>query len=123
MARQRITVSGAAGNQVPPVGLYEHQGPSLIVGWEDARNEATDVFAQRIDPSGVVAWTPDGRADIDRGQPTGQGLDAAGHVGSRAGVVRVWDDDRNMATGTDIYAAKVGLNGVLSVSPQGFSIE
>ena len=119
-----VTVSGAAGNQVSPVGTAASLGGPVffVVAWEDARNGASDIFAQRTDPSGAAVWTPNG-------VPISTAANRQGQVSmvlapfDVVGAILIWEDDRNGATSTDIYAAKVGHNGVLPVTLQGFGVE
>jgi hypothetical protein len=119
-----VTVSGAAGNQVSPVGIPLSVGGPLffVVAWEDARNGASDVFAQRIELSGAAAWTPNG-VPISTAANLQAQVSMVGTIFDVVGAILVWEDDRNGATSTDIYAAKVGLNGVLPVALQGFAVE
>ena len=42
---------------------------------------------------------------------------------SPTGAILVWEDDRNGATNTDIYAAKISATGVLPVLLQSLTIE
>lgn len=118
-----ITVCGAIGNQVSPAGEFVNQpfAPLVIIAWEDARNGAADVFAQGVDASGIL-WTPDGVPISSASNRQGQ-ISIMSVISPFAAAVLVWEDDRNSATTTDIYAAKVGTNGVLPVALQGFSVE
>jgi hypothetical protein len=118
-----VTVCGATGNQVSPVAVRYYSGPLFIVAWEDSRNGAADIFAQGIDSAGSVVWTPDG-------VPISTAPDRQARISMRVaqsalipGALLVWEDDRNAGTATDIYAAKVGLNGVLPVSLSTFRVE
>jgi hypothetical protein len=117
-----ITVCGAAGNQVAPVAV-DANVIETTVAWEDARNGAADIFAQGISPlSGAVLWTPNGVA-ISTAQGRQARISAISAASAPAGTILVWEDDRNGATTTDIYAAKVATNGALPITLQRLSIE
>ena len=115
-----ITVSGAAGNQVSPVATSV--GTAVIVAWEDMRNGPADVFAQGIAATGVVQWTPNGVPISTAGNRQGR-ISAVLAPYSPTGAILVWEDDRNGATNTDIYAAKISATGVLPVLLQSLTIE
>jgi hypothetical protein len=120
-----ITVSGAAGNQVFPVATSPSgQYPArVIVGWEDMRNGAADIFAQGIALTGATVWTPDGVPISTATNRQGQVSSARSGGSEFPGAVFVWEDDRNGATSTDIYAASISVTGVLPVLLQTFAVE
>jgi hypothetical protein len=117
-----VTVSGAPGNQASPV-VIASAFPSAIVAWEDARNGPTDLFAQRVSSSGTGLWATDGvpistAANGQRRVRLFVPLDSG-----FPGAILVWEDDRNAGTGTDVYAARVAVTGVLPVTLDRFGVE
>jgi hypothetical protein len=115
-----VTVSAAPGNQISPAVVPSDSG-SAVVAWEDARNGPSDVFAQRIAPSGAALWTPDG-------VPVSTAANGQRRVRLQLSpfsvqTIMVWEDDRNAATGTDIYASRVSQDGTLPVTLERFSVE
>src|SRR2546428_1134 len=116
-----VAVSAVSGNQRRPVISTSGFG-FPTVAWEDARNGAADIFAQGISPAGVALWTPDG-VPISSA-PNRQGrLSILSVLYPVDGAVLVWEDDRNAATTTDIYAADVSRTGVLPITLQSISID
>lgn len=116
---QRVDVSGnplwtvdgvavclEANDQTDPRIVSDGAG-GAIVTWEDARTSTNfDIYAQRVDASGVPQWTTDGVelcvADFNQHNPTiaPDGVN---------GAIVVWQDHRN---GTpDIYAQRVDDSG------------
>lgn len=87
----------------------------VIVAWSDARNATTfyDIYAQRINSSGVAQWTANGVVvcTATRGQ-------YYPHMTSNGagGAIVTWDDDR--ATNSDVYAARLTAAGA---TPDGAS--
>ena len=79
-----------------------------FIAWRDGRTGWPDIYAQRVDASGVIQWTADGkaictgtfRADSPKIVADGSG-----------GAIIAWGDFRNGQA--DIYAQKVDASGVL----------
>ena len=76
-----------------------------IISWPDFRNGGADIYAQRVNGSGVVQWTEDGVVICDAAdwQQTPRLVsDGSG------GAIITWDDYRS---GRDIYAQRVNGSG------------
>ena len=119
-----IAVSAAPGSQLAPAAAVPFSDFGLAVAWEDRRSGTGDIYAQRLQTSGAIAWTPDGVpvSVVPNAQRRVRIVPAA--TPSQPGLtVMVWEDDRNPGTGTDIYASRVAPNGTLPVLLQGFSVE
>jgi flagellar hook capping protein FlgD len=80
----------------------------VIVAWTDRRGSSADIYAQRVDASGVARWGPNGlpvcMAAFDQTRPS-ICSDRAG------GAVIAWQDLRS-AQDSDIYAQRVSAGGV-----------
>ena len=79
-----------------------------IIAWQDDRGGSLDIYARRVNASGVPLWTLDGVAisTAVSNQVTPQlGSDDAG------GAIITWRDNRS--GGEDIYAQRVSGSGVL----------
>jgi hypothetical protein len=101
-----VAVCTAAGDQTAPVIGSDGSGGAVIT-WQDARSDAGDIYAQRIDASGAVRWTAGGVAlCVAAGTQTSPAIVADGAGG---GVV-AWQDFRNGAN-YDIYAQRVSGAG------------
>ncbi len=94
------------GAQQYPDVIPDDAGGAIFV-WEDNRGADTDLYVQRVNPSGVILWTPTGvpvcttggRQAIPEIAPDGQG-----------GAFIVWEDQR--AANGDIYAQHLDASGV-----------
>ena len=105
-----VAISTATGNQKNPVITSGPSGAATIA-WEDSRIDASyDIYAQRINSSGVAQWTANG---IAVGAATGAQLvsDISG-IGSGSEVILTWQDYRDGST-PDIYAQKINTNGLV----------
>jgi type IX secretion system substrate protein len=110
-----VTVCPAAGDQ----GITAHMsvaaasdgaGGACVV-WVDKRTDAQgDLYAQRVDPSGAVQWTAGG---VPLCAVTGAQLQPAIVPDGTGGLTAAWQDDRSSGTtGIDLYAQRIGGDGV-----------
>ena len=94
------------GRAAPSSGVPDGMG-GVIVVWEDLRRGETDIYAQRLNSSGVPQWTPNGvpvcAAEGAQSYPV-LVTDGAG------GVIVTWQDHRG-GTDHDIYAQHVLTSG------------
>jgi hypothetical protein len=79
---------------------------SVIVAWEDRRNGYGDIFAQRIDAGGHVAWAENGVAVCTDSQPQYEPLLVTDGSG---GAIIMWTDLRLGLDG--IYAQRLNTAG------------
>jgi hypothetical protein len=114
-----VTVCGAAAGQLFPAALADGAG-GIIVGWEDGRNGANDVFAQRLSATGAALWAADGRP-VSTAAADQSGVSVA--TDGASGGIFAWADSRNPGTGIDVYAAHVNAAGELPVMLERFTIE
>lgn len=90
-----------------------------VISWEDGRVSGFDIYAQRIDATGVAQWTTNGVAVCaasgaqDR---TGTASDGAG------GAIVVWQDRRAGGSNYDIYAQRISSAGVAQWTTDGIVI-
>ncbi len=94
-----------AFNQFEPV-IASDGSKGAIVAWRDVRNGNSDIYAQRIDSTGVVSWTSNGvalcTASFDQTVPV-IASDGAG------GAIVAWQAARSGVA--DIYAQRAGAAG------------
>lgn len=89
-----------------------------IISWQDERNGAYDVYAQRINVAGAVQWTTDGvpvcteagHQSFPKVAPDGSG-----------GAVIVWYDERAV-TNVDIYAQRINALGAVQWTTNGVAL-
>jgi hypothetical protein len=114
-----VAICSAIDGQYKPIIVSDGSG-GAIIAWYDQRNSAanTDIYAQRINASGTVQWTPNGVAICaavdNQSQPT-IASDGSG------GAIIAWNDYRS-GTNSDIYAQRINATGVLQWTVNGVSI-
>ncbi|MFX0132806.1 MAG: hypothetical protein ACFFDN_04080 [Candidatus Hodarchaeota archaeon] len=80
-----------------------------IIAWQDGRSGINyDIYAQRIDASGVPHWGNNGTPICTQ---LGAQLQQQIHPDGVGGVVISWSDGRNGANRDDIYAQRVNSEG------------
>lgn len=127
---QRVTAAGATQWTVDGIPVCDdpaEQGPfvaipdgsdGVILVWADSRNGARDIYAQRVDASGVPQWTADGTP-----------LCAAAHEQNKpvaipdgsGGAIIAWHDVRN-GSNADIYAQRIDASGVAQWTVDGIGV-
>jgi len=112
-----VTICTAAGNQTYPQITVDGSGGAIIT-WNDYRAGDYDVYAQRIDNSGIVKWTANGvtisTAASDQNSPQ-IASDGSG------GAIITWYDYRSGAN-SDIYVQKVDNSGTVQWDADGKAI-
>jgi FlgD Ig-like domain len=119
---QRVNGSGAlqwATDGVPICTASGDQGGLLIVSdgaggaimsWQDARGgAATDIYAQRVNGSGVAQWTGNGVALSASANTQDNPVIASDGSG---GAIVCWQDQRAAVGAYDIYGQRVNAAGV-----------
>lgn len=119
-AANGISICNLPGHQLEPQSVSDGLGGSIIT-WEDERNgnNNSDIYAQRIDTSGVVQWTTNGvllcNATDNQFIPK-ISIDGAG------GAIITWTDLRNGSQNWDIYAQLINKSGVVQWTTNGVII-
>ncbi len=127
---QRINVSGVV--QWIPTGvalctaIFNQSYPKIIsdgfrgaiVTWEDVRNGNSDIYAQRINASGVVQWPVDGVDLCTAANVQQLPVIVSDGVG---GAIVTWADYRS-GTNYDVYAQKVNALGYIQWPSQGVAL-
>jgi hypothetical protein len=112
-------ISTPANDQHSPTIISDGSGGAIIT-WMDYRSDVAtaDIYAQRINSSGVVQWTADGvaisTATYDQYTPTITS-DGSG------GAIITWYDFRS-GTNWDIYAQRINSSGVVQWTADGVAI-
>lgn len=110
-----VLLCGAAGDQTSPT-LCTDGSQGALVAWEDRRGGIADIYGGRVDGAGSPQWSPDGVPVCTA--PTDQ-MSPSIHADVTGGAVLAWSDGRTVANGFDIYAQRIGLDGVVQWSPDG----
>ena len=107
-----VIVCNVINSQYSPV-ITEDGAGGGVISWHDLRSGGTyDIFAQRIDGSGVRQWTPDGVQFTDL--PSSSQWFPAIAPDAGGGAFVSWQDDR-YTTASDVFIQHVGASGVLLV--------
>jgi len=123
-----VSISTAAERQWYPQLVSDRAGGAIIT-WEDWRGgswEISDIYAQRVDASGVVLWTING---VPISTAAEHQLYPQLVSDGAGGTIITWEDGRN--GNNDIYAQNVqedgslggisGDGGVLALAPKIFT--
>lgn len=114
-----VAICTATGNQGAPQIISDGSG-GAIIAWPDYRANASyaDVYAQRINSSGVVQWTADGVAiSVQTFNQTNPQLLGDGS----GGAIITWEDNRD-GQSYDIYAQKINSSGVVQWTANGLPV-
>ncbi|MFN8589783.1 MAG: hypothetical protein U0704_18500, partial [Candidatus Eisenbacteria bacterium] len=113
-----VPVCTATGSQLAPRAVADGVGGAYIV-WTDYRGGASaDLYAQRLNASGVAQWTTNGVAVCTAASEQG---DVRLALDSSAGILVSWEDSRS-GTSYDIYAQKLGAAGVAQWTANGLLV-
>jgi hypothetical protein len=109
-----VIVSAAAYTQANPEIVSDGAG-GAIVAWNDKRSSGVeiDIYAQRLDSSGVVQWTPD---DVALCTAADYQSIYASIADGAGGAIVMWSDPRS-GLDLDIYAQRVTHLGVVGEFP------
>jgi hypothetical protein len=108
-----VPVCTAPQEQVAPKLVFD--GPDgAIITWLDKRNGRDDIYAQRLQPNGVPAWTSNGIMIKVGPLATGFEWSAPQIVcDNAAGAIITWQEGLGTATSWDILAQRVDPDGNL----------
>ncbi len=112
-----VSVGAVLAHQRYPVPASDGAGGAIIV-WEDRRNGAADIYAQRIDAAGAVQWGADGIAVCTAAYVQTYPRIIADGSG---GAVVAWEDRRNN-NNYDIFAQRIDAAGAVQWAPGGVAV-
>jgi Secretion system C-terminal sorting domain len=110
-----VAVCTAAGSQTSPVIVSDGAGGAIIT-WDDNR-AGGNLYAQRINGSGVVQWAENG---VPVSLATNAQVSSAMTADGAGGAIMVWQDSRNDVA--DIYAQRINADGTMQWSTDGIAI-
>jgi hypothetical protein len=113
-----IALCNAAGTQIPDGMTSDGTGGALVT-WGDGRNGIhSDIYAQRVNISGIVQWAANGVALCSAlNAQTAPKIVSDGS----AGAIVTWMDIRNNSH-NDIYAQRVNASGTVLWTPDGVAL-
>jgi len=111
-----VSVCTAANSQSTPQLVSDDSGGAIIT-WEDARSGNIDIYAQRINNSGIPQWTADGVSLCTAGNDQWRPQIVSDGSG---GAIITWYDWRS--GNTDIYAQRVNSSGVVQWATDGVAV-
>jgi hypothetical protein len=105
------TVNGVAlgtlGNGTEPSMVTDGLG-GFVVAWQDSRTGVSDIYARRVNSSGVPQWSANGALLCSA---TGIQDNVALASDNQGGAIVVFEDERVTAASTDVYAQRIERNG------------
>ncbi|MBU0687472.1 MAG: hypothetical protein KKB81_06485 [Candidatus Margulisbacteria bacterium] len=104
--RGGVPIGASDSNQMNPEIVADGSGGAIII-WQDYRSENFDIYAQRIDVNGQVAWAENGVAICKN--TAGQFAPQVSPDGL-GGAFIFWHDFRG-GKGEDIYAQRINKRG------------
>ena len=104
-----IALCNLSGRQMVPQAVADGTGGAIFV-WYDERGANPNLYAQRLNATGIPQWTVNGLSIC--GVPYGTSARSAFADGA-GGAIVAWQDGRT--TNTDIYAARVDNAGGLGI--------
>jgi hypothetical protein len=111
-----VNICPTAGEQELPVVSPDGSG-GVIVAWYDIRNGNWDIYAQRVNSSGVIQWNA---AGVPICTATGEQAYQTIAPDNSGGAIITWHDYR--AGATDIYAQHIDAAGTVLWTTDGVVI-
>ncbi|TAK66489.1 MAG: T9SS type A sorting domain-containing protein [Bacteroidetes bacterium] len=112
-----IAICTAVNNQYDPVLVSDGAGGAIIV-WTDYRNVDADVYAQRINSSGVGQWTANGVIISAEASTQHESRISADGTG---GYFIVWKDSRN-GVYYELYTQRIDASGAAFFTSDGIPV-
>lgn len=117
-ATNGVTISTASNDQNSPAIIVDGAG-GAIISWRDYRSLNWDIYAQRVNASGVVQWGTNGRAISTAASNINASFYPTIVNGGSDGAIITFEDVRS-STSEDIYAQRINLNG--NLGPKFFTV-
>jgi hypothetical protein len=111
-----VAFCDTAGQQIFPKIMSDGAG-GAIVAWQDTRNGEYDIYAQRINGSGIAQWAAGGQAVCTAAGTQKNHTIASGGVGA---AVIAWEDSCN--GNWDVYVQLVDSSGAVPWTVNGAAI-
>lgn len=112
-----ISVCTYSGNQSAQDMLSGYSVDGLIITWKDKRSGDYDIYAQRLNTSGIPQWSPNGIAVCNNLRDQ---INPNISEDLNGGAIIVWQDSTSIDT--DIKAQRIGPNGALLWQTYGVNV-
>ncbi|MHA1264619.1 MAG: hypothetical protein ACTSRS_05210 [Candidatus Helarchaeota archaeon] len=112
-----VAITTATGSQRYPQLVADGADGAIIV-WDDYRASNYDIYAQRINSTGVVQWIVNGTAICSAVQTQVNPRIVEDDIG---GAIITWEDFRTGAA-FDIYAQRINHSGQVQWTPNGVPV-
>ena len=116
-----VVICSAPGDQIYPQIVSDNHG-GAIVAWTDSRNGNWDIFAERVDGSGVLQWESAAALCTAAGNQTTYGMTPSLISDGSGGAIATWTDERTGNATSDIYAQRVNISGVVQWAANGVAL-
>ncbi len=113
-----VAICAAANEQQLPQLLSDGSGGAIIT-WQDFRSGVGDIYAQRVNSSGLAQWAVNGVAIAKLNDEHWNPKIISDGSG---GAIITWQDSRSLITFWDIYAQRVNGDGVVQWTVNGVII-
>ena len=112
-----VVVCNFTGSQREPK-IVSDGAKGAIITWEDERAGVSNknIYAQKINSTGVVQWTPNGIVICNA---TGNQENEQMVSDDSNGAIITWEDNRPGSTNQDIYAQKIDSEGITQWTTNG----
>lgn len=112
-----VAICTASYGQLYPQLVSDGAGGAIIV-WQDSRDVYNvDIYAQRVNASGVPQWTTNG---IGVCTASGNQYEPAICTDGSGGAIIAWRDERD--SGRDIYAQRINASGAAQWTTNGIGV-
>lgn len=105
---KKINTQADSADQTFPQILINASSTHAYIVWQDARNDTSDIYAQKFDMNGNSLWANEIKINTDTGSATQESPKIM--QDKNESMYFVWNDDRS--GNHDIYAQKYDSNGI-----------
>lgn len=106
---KKLSTGAEAADQTFPQIVFGTTPPFAYLSWLDARDGATDIYSQKINPNtGALQWSPEVKINVYNGVAPVQNKPRIA-IDSSENLIFVWQDSRN--GNNDIFMQKMDKNG------------
>ncbi|MGA2625024.1 MAG: T9SS type A sorting domain-containing protein [Bacteroidota bacterium] len=111
-----VAICAEAHSQDCPAIASDGSG-GAIIAWRDMRGTKREIYAQRVNASGITQWTSNG---VPMDTVTSYQWNPTIASDGSGGAIITWADDRN--GNDDIYAQRVNASGTVQWTANGYAI-